>query len=381
VTTVVLDELCTVRSSVVDPTSSENRDLLHVAPNSIERDTGRLLTIRTAAEDGITSGKYRFESGDILYSKIRPYLNKVARVDFGGLCSADMYAIKVNECKILPDFLVSLLRSSSFLAYAHSLSSRSSIPKVNRDQFLGFEFELPAIEKQRRIAAILGQADTLRAKRRRTLTHFAMLPQAIYYEMFGDPDLAVSAVRFGDVASLYGGRSLVADDECANSAYRVLKISAVTSGTFEPLESKPLPGDYQPPTGHLVRSGDLLMSRANTAELVGAVAYVYDTPPNLALPDKIWRFTWHSPSSVPIFYYALLQTQAVRRRVSRMASGTGGSMKNVSKAKLENLMLPDVDPGKQRLFAERVAKIPRPEMTQMEELLATLQSRAFRGEL
>src|SRR5699024_8299180 len=96
----------------------------------------------------------------------------------------------------------------------------------------------------------------------------------------------------------------------ADTEFRVLKISAVTTGAFKAWESKPLPAKYQPPPSHLVRQGDLLMSRANTTELVGAVAYVHDTPSNLALPDKIWRFDWREPESVPLFYHALFQTAA-----------------------------------------------------------------------
>lgn len=108
--------------------------------------------------------------------------------------------------------------------------------------------------------------------------------------MFGDPAAYVdsdNALRFGEIADLQGGRNLVADDEHSASTFRVLKISAVTSGQFKAAESKPLPAEYQPPPEHIVRCRDLLMSRANTTELVGAVAYVEKTPANVALPDKI----------------------------------------------------------------------------------------------
>lgn len=123
------------------------------------------------------------------------------------------------------------------------------------------------------------------------------------------------------------------------------------------------------------------MSRANTAELVGAVAYVDDSPPDLVLPDKIWRFAWRDPSSVPRYYWALFRTPTMRHRVSQLSSGTGGSMKNISKAKLAQLELPAVDIAQQREFERRIAAIPSAAIAPTEELFASLQSRAFSGQL
>lgn len=79
---VKLGEVCDVVSGQVNPTLPEYRDLPHVNGKNIESGTGRLRHVNTAAEDGMTSGKYLFSDGDVLYSKLRPYLRKVALVDF-----------------------------------------------------------------------------------------------------------------------------------------------------------------------------------------------------------------------------------------------------------------------------------------------------------
>ncbi len=257
---------------------------------------------------------------------------------------------------------------------------------LNKAMLKRIQILVPPLNEQRRIAAILDHADALRAMRRQVLTHLDSLPQSIFHDMFGDPDEANETVPFGEVTALAGGRSLVADDSAAHSEYRVLKISAVTTGQFKPGESKSLPTGYVPPTGHLVRSGDLLMSRANTTELVGAVAYVVATPPNLALPDKVWRFEWKVDAQ-PIYWHALLSTPTIRRRISRLSSGTGGSMKNIAKAKLETMPVPRISVGRQREFAVRAAKVSQrgANMRRLrnleDELFASLQARAFRGEL
>lgn len=167
---------------------------------------------------------------------------------------------------------------------------------------------------------------------------------------------------------------------------RVLKISAVTSNRFRPEESKPLPDDYIPPSEHFVRPGDLLISRANTTELVGAVALVESTPPNLVLPDKLWRFVWREPDRVePLFVWALLQTRAMRRELSSRSSGTGGSMKNISKAKLRTMPLLWPSHDDQSKFAQRLRSVDVVRnlcsVAPLDTLFLSLQSRAFRGDL
>lgn len=89
------DEVAYIKSNLVDPKKTPNCP--HIAPDNIEKRTGRLLAYRTIAEDGVTSGKHRFFAGQILYSKIRPYLSKVIIIDFDGLCSADMYPINAKQ--------------------------------------------------------------------------------------------------------------------------------------------------------------------------------------------------------------------------------------------------------------------------------------------
>ena len=69
---------------------SSYRNLPHINGEVIETGTGKLLSVQTAAEDGLISGKYLFESGMILYSKLRPYLRKVTIAPCRGVCSTDM---------------------------------------------------------------------------------------------------------------------------------------------------------------------------------------------------------------------------------------------------------------------------------------------------
>jgi type I restriction enzyme S subunit len=134
-------------------------DYPHIGIDSIEKGTGALKGYRTVREDGVISGKYIFTPQHIIYSKIRPNLNKVALPDFEGLCSADAYPILPNHSNCNRVFLAIALRSEYFLEYILQFSSRTNLPKVNRKEITGFRMPLPPLRLQEQFAAFVEQTD------------------------------------------------------------------------------------------------------------------------------------------------------------------------------------------------------------------------------
>ncbi|MFS0832119.1 restriction endonuclease subunit S [Arthrobacter sp. 1P04PC] len=250
---------------------------------------------------------------------------------------------------------------------------------------------LPSLDEQRRIAAILDKADELRTKRRKALADLDTLTQSIFDSMFGDPVQNEQGWDWHPVSDFIsdatGGKNIVgsADEE---GGYRVLKISAVTSLRFNPAETKPLPAGYVPPDQHLLRKGDLLFSRANTTELVGATALVREAPERVSLPDKIWRLEPDRKMPTdPRFVEALFQHKTFRAKISALASGSSGSMKNISKPKLFSIHTGMPPFELQLAFGNRVETTTRlqnsgrRQLAELDTLFASLQDRAFRGEL
>jgi len=141
-------DIAQIIAKQVNPTLPEYRDLPHVNGENIESGTGRLTYLNTAAEELMISGKYLFPKGSVLYSKLRPYLRKVALVDFDGVCSADMYPIRVDSNYLRPDFAAWLLLSDEFTNYAVSESQRARMPKLNRKQLFSWEAPLPTLDEQ-----------------------------------------------------------------------------------------------------------------------------------------------------------------------------------------------------------------------------------------
>lgn len=169
-------EVASIKGGLVDPKSPSYRDHLHVGPENIDGTNGTIIDpLSTASQIGLISGKFEFYDGDILYSKIRPNLNKVARASHNGICSADMYVIKPANAGTDAGFLFHLLRGQEFYKQAVAGSMRSGLPKVNRDDLGLINVSIPLLPEQRRIAAVLdawddaiATAETLvRAKERR----------------------------------------------------------------------------------------------------------------------------------------------------------------------------------------------------------------------
>lgn len=294
---------------------------------------------------------------------------------------------------LLNRFLVHKLRADYFGGRLADYYTGTTIKHLTGQDLARYTLPLPAIAEQRRIAEVLDRAEALRAKRRAALVQLDALTQAIFLDMFGDPATNPRGWPIQPVAAYVrefeGGKSFETEgsDEVGTRT-RVLKVSAVTGMIFVPGESKPVPDNYDPPAAHFVRRGDLLFSRANTTELVGAVAFVDQTPVRLLLPDKLWRFVWREPRLVePLFVWALFQTRALRDEIGRRATGTSGSMKNISQEKLLSVrtVLPPL--AIQRDFVRRLAAVEqlkrthRASLAHLDALFASLQHRAFRGEL
>jgi type I restriction enzyme S subunit len=107
-----LGEVCGITSKLADPQEKEFIDLLHVGGANIETDSGELHGLKTAREEQLISGKFPFDESMVLYSKIRPYLKKVSRPAFRGLCSADIYPLAPIEDILERDFLFHLFANS-----------------------------------------------------------------------------------------------------------------------------------------------------------------------------------------------------------------------------------------------------------------------------
>ena len=143
--------IASIKSNLVQP--DKYMKYPQIAPDNIEKDTGRLLSHQTVEESGIISGNHLFYRGQILYSKIRPNLNKLTVAPFDGLCSADMYPI---ESKLPTLFMVYSMLSTYFVSQVSLIiQDREKMPKINQEELGEIKVVVPSQQEMLTIADYL----------------------------------------------------------------------------------------------------------------------------------------------------------------------------------------------------------------------------------
>ena len=156
----------------------------HIGIDSIEKSTGNIVDYKLVKDSNIISGKYLFSNKHIIYSKIRPNLNKVALPTFCGLCSADAYPILPKENISNKYYLAYILRSDFFLNYILDFSGRTNIPKVNKQQLGGFQLPIPPISLQTQFAEIVTKIEEQKALVRKAIDETQYLFDSLISDYF-----------------------------------------------------------------------------------------------------------------------------------------------------------------------------------------------------
>ena len=224
------------------------------------------------------------------------------------------------------------------------------------------DIPLPNLEWQIKIVDRLQKLENLISLRKQQLAKLDELVKARFVEMFGDITETVPLSHY--INALIAGKSLAGEKECSN---KVLKTGAATYDSFDPTQVKNLPLDYVPQSEHLLKTGDVIISRMNTLELVGAAAYVWEAPPNTYLPDRLWRAELYNDAQ-PIFVWQMLIQDTTKESIRRIASGTSGSMKNISKMELLGIEVTHVDVKLQKQFSNSVAQVYKQKLTIQQSL-------------
>ena len=299
------------------------------------------ITLTAWDEGGENTFSKMFRKGNVLFGRRRAYLKKAAVAPFDGICSGDITVIEAKPDRILPELLPFIIQNDDLFDFAVGKSAGSLSPRVKWEHLKNYEFELPDMEKQKELAELLWAMDNTKKSYQKLIAATDELVKSQFIEMFGDPiknplgwptmtldqateDIVSGQCLNGDAGQLQPGQKAV------------LKVSAVTYGVFNANEYKVLRDVKQIAKGIYPQKGDLLFSRANTREYVGATALIDQDYPDLMLPDKLWKLIFKQ-EIMPVFAKQFLSHPEVRKVLSAMATGTSGSMYNISMEKLKRL--------------------------------------------
>ena len=395
---VSIDSVAEVNPKVPEYVSTALNNPATFLPMAAVSESGRIASPEEALIGEVIKGYRYFEEGDTLLAKITPCMENGKavlvegvphRIGFG---STEFHVIRPGS-DIYERYLFYMVWNPSFrYIAARNMTGTAGQRRVPTNFIKRFEIPLPPFDEQRRIAAILDKADAVRRKRKEAIALTEDLLRSAFLEMFGDP---VTNPKGWEIRPLRSVVKQISSGWSANGEEReieydewgVLKISAVTSGQFLPQKHKAVGKPPFPKTLVVPQKGDLLFSRANTRELVAAVCLVERDCERLFLPDKLWKIQTDT-SLVNVEYLKFLVSESkYRDLITRKATGTSGSMLNISQKKLLEMLAPIPPIRLQNDFATYVWKTfaTREQLTkastQSENLFNSLLQCAFRGHL
>jgi type I restriction enzyme, S subunit len=312
------------------------------------------------------------KDGDVIISTVRTYLKAIAPITN----AKDNLVVSTGFAVIRPrkeifdmSFCKYALREYQFINEVMMRSTGVSYPAINASDIADIRIPLPPLEVQKRIADYLDsettQIDALILEKERMLElleekRAALISQAVTKGLNPSAPMKESGLEWlGKIPehwklerlkfSLYGieqGWSPQCDNYPAlPDSWGVLKVGAVNNWEFDADENKALPDNLEPVIEYEIKPGDVLMSRANTTQLVGSISFVREVRPKLLLCDKLYRLKVKTDRMNPEFLVLLLRTRPGRFEFERDASGASNSMQNIGQDSVYNLwtLLPPRD--------------------------------------
>ena len=292
--------------------------------------------------------------------------------------SSHYFLFEVNESRLSRDYLALCLVTEFFQRQVQSTGS-TNYAAIRPHHVLGYRIPLPPLAVQEQLVkahrAALAEAEAAEARAQAgeqaaalfletalglqtQVAKPALISGKLHFvpfvtmerwgELFVGPIAAGSGgkyplVRLGDIiAGLQNGWSPKCHTRpAAGDEWAVLKLGAVSFGSFDQTANKALPSTFKPKPEYEVQAGDVLISRGNALSLVGAATFVKTTRPRLMLPDLVFRAVWaHDRKVDGAFLAEALRMPFLRRQIESVATGTSPSMKKVTKPALLNLRLP-----------------------------------------
>ena len=345
---------------VISPDTTEAANRPYLGLEQVEAQTGKILNYETNSVEG-KSNTFAFNQEHVLYGKLRPYLNKVALPDRNGRCSTEI--IPLRPIDVDREYLALLLRTNKIIDAVMAEKTGSRMPRADMDVLLNVEVSVPnSIEKQRQIAACLksqlAEVEKARQAAEAQLRDANLLATRLWKKLFSQLDQAPRLDLGELLLGIEAGKSFQTTDLPARpDQLGVLKVSAVSWGEFAHDEAKAIEGDYQPEEKHRVKKGDLIISRANMIELVGAVVRVGVDYPCRLLSDKTLRLIVDETQIRPDYLLAILKLPEARTHIENNATGTSDSMRNISQKTIKKIPVPLIDMNDQKEFARNAQSI------------------------
>ncbi len=354
---------------------------------------GGINRTQTVASAGLKSNKFQFSDRHLLFGKLRPYLRKIVKPDFSGVCSTDIIPI-LPKNRVSRDYLFYFLRTPQTVSLATSRCSGVNLPRLSPKQLAAFQVPIPPLAEQKRIARILDAADALRAKRREALAQLDTLLQSTFLDMFGDPvanPMGWEVRSLGDLAVKKPNNGVFRRNheysEKLDSGLPVVWVAELFRGNrIDVSESLRLEATQTEIEKYSLLPGDLLFCRSSLKLDGIAFNNVFLGKPEEALFEcHLIRVSPRTDVVNPVFLN--LQLRSAPMRALLKSKSKTATMTTIDQKALSSVEVVVPPCGIQNHFAAVIESVEQQKTSQwahlaeLDNLFASLQSRAFRGDL
>lgn len=345
---------------------------------------GAILKVQSVESGELKSSKFRFTSRHILYGKLRPYLAKISAPDFDGVCSTDIIPILPGP-NVERKYLLHFLRQGSMVDFANSRASGANLPRISPKELAKFQVPLPSVDEQKRIASILDAADALRAKRREAIAQLDALLKSTFMDIFGDPvdnPNGWNKCLIEDVFDVARGgspRPIEAYLTKSQDGVNWIMIGDAEEGARYISSTKKKIIKEGVKKSRIVSCGDFLL----TNSMSFGKPYILRT--DGCIHDGWLVLSPKSDQVTSNYFYNFLSTDALYRELSKRAAGAVVKNLNTKIVKQVSVTVPPLEI--QHRFDTIVESVEEQKarmqahLTELDALFASLQHRAFTGEL
>ena len=377
-----LVEIATIDRRAVTPEQIQGQEL-YVGLENITSG-GEFESVATASEAGLKSNKFVFNDEHVLYGKLRPYLAKIAAPDFGGICSTDILPIKPDR-SLDRHYLLHFLRTPGMVDHAAKNAVGINLPRLSPKVLESFEIPLPPVEEQRRIAEVLDAAEALRAKRRQALAKLDTLTQAIFVDMFGAGGGTLAPL--GQLSDVQSGLQVTSKRKGHPIEVPYLRVANVHRGSLDLSEIKTIRVfEREIERTRLVKDDLLVVEGHGNKDEIGRVGLWDGSIDPCVHQNHLIRVRCDRDLLHPRFAESFMNSWVGRRALLRAANTTSG-LNTISTNDVREVRIPLPALADQQRFVEAANQIDRQRdvmrrsEAELDTLFASLQQRAFRGEL
>jgi type I restriction enzyme, S subunit len=388
-----LKDIAYIDRNIVEPAAIKS-GTIYVGLENI-KSGGDFVDIKTTQNGDLSSSKFSFTPQHLLYGKLRPYLAKIARPSFEGICSTDILPILPGP-QINRDFLFHFLLQPIMVAKANSLTTGANLPRLNPKTLSELEIPFPPVEEQKRIADILDKADAIRRKRQQAIKLADEFLRATFLDMFGDPVVNPKGwkmVYIGDITKDWKGGAALEPNDFTYEGFPILHKGAIhPNGVILIDTGKKTHTTKEYASSHSNSVIDknyvavTLRDLVPTGPSIGLIADLAQNPEReYLLAQGAYGFKVLPSKIKPSYLVALSNNRGFRSELKRY--WVGSTQIHIRTPVFKEIPIPLPEYAQQKIFddvVKKVSKLKKRKKFQADiadSLFCSLRQRAFRGEI